>query len=144
MKKIIIICCLIACGYTQKNNSAYKDAHINRMRAIDEMTYEIVRDGSGECPIDGQTVSIYYIMWIDNDGVPGLEIDNSYNRKIPFTFMLGRNIMDLWEPTIKKMTTGSIYRLYIPHSLGYGKRGIPGKIPSSANLIVDIELVRIQ
>ena len=41
------------------------------------------------------------------------------------------------------MTAGSTWELYIPASLAYGERGVPGVIPANAVLVFKVELIDI-
>ena len=116
----------------------------NRTQLINGISYEIIQEGSGNSPVNGQSVSIHYTAWIDNNGSPDAKIDSSKDRNLAVTFQLGKNILSMWEDIIKIMSVGAVYRIYIPSEQGYGALGVPGKVPANSNLIFDIELVNVE
>ncbi|KAK2961401.1 putative FK506-binding protein 2 [Blattamonas nauphoetae] len=70
------------------------------------------------------------------------EFDSSYERDQPFQFRLGQGmVIKGWDEGLQSMCIGEKRRLYIPASLGYGKRGVPPSIPANSDLVFDVELV---
>lgn len=43
-----------------------------------------------------------------------------------------------------RMCLGEKRRLFIPSSMGYGKHGMPPKIPADADLVFDVELIKLE
>lgn len=103
--------------------------------------YKIVeKEGKGDSA-DGKTVTVHFVGSL----IDGREFDNSYTRNEPFTFKLGEGkSIPGFEEGIASMRKGEKCRLLIPSSLGYGPRGVSGRIPPFATLIFDVELIDIK
>ena len=159
MKKIIMLSLLtiitfLTASETNKAQTTEKIDKINkadktekkeptRLQTAEGIGYEILQEGIGDSPVDGQKVSIHYTGWVNDNGIPGNKIDSSKDRNLPVKFELGRNIIKGWDNIIRLMKPGAIYRIYIPSSLGYGSKGLPGIVPPNSSLIFDIELLKI-
>ncbi|MCQ2252186.1 MAG: FKBP-type peptidyl-prolyl cis-trans isomerase [Bacteroidales bacterium] len=104
--------------------------------------YKIVsKAGDGKQTAEGKTVTVHFVGSL----IDGSEFDNSYKRNEPFTFQLGAGkSIPGFEEGIASMTKGEKCRLIMPSTLGYGSRGVSGRIPPFATLIFDIELVDIK
>nr|MCR5455947.1 FKBP-type peptidyl-prolyl cis-trans isomerase [Bacteroidales bacterium] len=104
--------------------------------------YKIIKkEGTGSETAAGKTVTVHFV----GSFIDGREFDNSYTRKEPFTFQLGKGkSIPGFEEGIASMRKGEICRLIIPSTLGYGTRGVRGRIPAFATLIFDVELLDIQ
>lgn len=69
-------------------------------------------------------------------------IESSSTHEGPYNFRFGEGlVMTGWEAGIKGMRKGEKRTLIIPYWLGYGDKGIRGRIPRRATLVYDIELV---
>ncbi len=98
--------------------------------------------GSGEMPAAGQTVTVHYTGWLDEDGVKGRKFDSSVDRGQPFSFKLGvQQVISGWDLGVATMQVGGKRTLIIPAAHGYGARGAGGVIPPGATLIFDVELL---
>lgn len=100
-----------------------------------------VKTGSGPAVKEGDTVSIGYVLTLQN----GTKVDSSYDRKVPFEFKVGG------EGTIKGMSAGVVgmkvggkRKLTIPPNLGYGAQGAGKVVPPNSTLIFEVELVSIK
>ena len=104
--------------------------------------YAEVKVGTGNTPTDGQIAVLHFIGWTESDGK---QFDNSRERSNkPFGFKLGAGqVIRGWEEGVRGMRVGGVRRLIVPGELGYGSRGVPGRIAPDATLIFDIELVGI-
>ncbi|MEQ8818769.1 MAG: FKBP-type peptidyl-prolyl cis-trans isomerase [Sumerlaeia bacterium] len=103
---------------------------------------EILEQGTGPKPQQGQVVAVHYVGTLASDGS---EFDNSRKRGAPIEFPLGvGKVIPGWDQGIAELNQGSKARLTIPYSLGYGERGFPGAIPPRADLIFEVELVDIK
>jgi len=97
----------------------------------------IHKDGNGEIPLPGQTVSVHYTGLLEN----GSQFDSSHDRGQPFSFKLGQGrVIKGWDEALALMSRGEKRTLIIPPDLGYGSRG-KSKIPPNSTLIFEVELV---
>lgn len=102
------------------------------------LQYIILKNGNGDFPKPGQTVSVHYTGTLTN----GSKFDSSVDRGQPISFTLGKGeVIRGWDEGIGMLDKGAKARLIIPHELGYGERGMPPVIPPSSTLIFDVELV---
>lgn len=101
--------------------------------------YKIINKmGYGKDTAAGKTVTVNFVGSL----IDGREFDNTYTTKKPFTFQLGAGkSIPGFEEGIATMHKGEICRLIMPSTLGYGSRGVSGRIPAFATLIFDVELV---
>ena len=161
MKKLIIAgsmvlataVLLIQCKNTKNtinNNKNNNTTHVGgkkmtRTKTTSGLEYEIIQEGSGASPQPGSMVTVHYTGWLDKDGQPsGQPFDSSHNRRQPFTFQIGvQMVIKGWDEGVMTMKIGEKRRLYIPAALGYGSRGAGNVIPGNANLIFDVELISI-
>jgi peptidylprolyl isomerase len=98
--------------------------------------------GTGAAPTAGQSVSVHYTGWLDENGKPGKKFDSSRDRGQPFSFPLGQGrVIRGWDEGVATMKIGGRRTLIIPADLGYGARGAGGAIPPGATLIFDVELL---
>jgi peptidylprolyl isomerase len=98
--------------------------------------------GTGPEPQPGQSVTVQYTGWLDDDGKRGKKFDSSRDRNQPFTFTLGRGeVIQGWDMGVATMHVGGKRTLIIPPEFGYGDRGAGGAIPPGATLIFDVELL---
>jgi peptidylprolyl isomerase len=101
--------------------------------------------GTGPEAKSGQTVSVHYTGWLDQNGQPGKQFDSSRDRGQPLSFGLGaRQVIAGWDQGVAGMKVGGKRRLVIPPDLGYGARGAGGVIPPNATLIFDVELMGVR
>jgi peptidylprolyl isomerase len=101
--------------------------------------------GSGPEPKAGQSVSVHYTGWLDQNGRKGTKFDSSRDRGQPFSFTLGQGqVIAGWDQGVATMKAGGKRTLVIPPELGYGARGAGGVIPPNATLIFEVELLGTQ
>jgi len=98
--------------------------------------------GTGDSPKTGQTVTVHYTGWLDENGVKGEKFDSSRDRGKPFSFKLGvQQVISGWDQGVATMQPGGQRTLIIPPEHGYGQRGAGSVIPPGATLIFDVELI---
>jgi len=104
-----------------------------------------VKVGNGEEAEIGKTVNVHYTGWLYDENAPdkkGKKFDSSYDRKEPFSFMLGAGrVIKGWDKGVQGMKVGGQRTLIIPPSMAYGAKGAGGVIPPDATLIFDVELI---
>jgi len=141
---------LVGCSSTKEEE---KDT-IKPIQEVQSMTkqtmpsgleFEILQEGSGESPQQGQQVTVHYTGWLRNDdGSLGDKFDSSIDRGEPFTFPIGAGyVIKGWDEGVMGMKVGEKRRLIIPAELGYGSRGAGGVIPPNATLVFDVELLKV-
>jgi len=124
-----------------------KPAEAYDITGIEEQTtesgikyYKLHEVEEGVNPVDGQTVSMHYALYLAD----GKKLDSSWDRGQPLGFQLGvGQVIPGWEEGVKLMKIGEKMRMILPSSLGYGEQG-NGPVPPNAELIFDMELVGVQ
>jgi FKBP-type peptidyl-prolyl cis-trans isomerase FkpA len=102
--------------------------------------------GKGPVAGPGSTVTIHYTGWLYAPHAPKLR-GNKFDSSIgaaPYSFKVGAgSVIRGWEEGIKGMRVGGKRQLIVPASMGFGKDGL-GPVPSTANLLFEIELVDVK
>jgi FKBP-type peptidyl-prolyl cis-trans isomerase FkpA len=105
------------------------------------LKYEELKEGTGEAAKKGDKVEVHYTGWLKD----GKKFDSSVDRGQPFGFTLGAGmVIKGWDEGVQGIKVGGKRKLYIPPELGYGQRGAGGVIPPNADLIFEVELLRIK
>lgn len=92
-------------------------------------------------PTRGAKLSMHYTGVLAKDGK---KFDSSRDRGQPFTFTIGvGQVIQGWDQGVMKMSLGERAELHIPSQMGYGAQGAGGAIPPNADLIFDVELLKI-
>ena len=109
------------------------------------LRYEDHVVGEGNEAVAGKRVKVHYTGWLNEMDRKGKKFDSSLDRGQPFSFPLGAGrVIKGWDEGVLGMRVGGKRTLYIPSSLGYGKRGAAGAIPPDADLIFDVEVLGVQ
>jgi len=101
------------------------------------LQYEIMQNVEGKKPNKNSVVRVNYVGTF-LDGRPFDSSSEEGGAYIPL-----ENVIPGWTEGLMLMSPGSIYRLYIPSKLAYGKDGIQGVIPAYSTLIFVVELIDI-
>jgi len=107
------------------------------------LQYQVITEAQENAaqPKAGQTVTVHYTGWLDEDGKHGEKFDSSVDRNDKFSFVIGVGmVISGWDEGVLAMKVGEKRRLFIPSKLGYGEQGAGGVIPPNADLIFDVEL----
>ena len=108
---------------------------------MNNLGIEILKQGTGEEAKNDDQVIVNYVGTLQN----GTKFDSSYDRGVPFQFILGAGqVIQGWEKGILGMKVGEKRKLTIPPELGYGSQGAgDGVIPPNATLYFEVELLQI-
>ncbi len=104
------------------------------------LQYKIIQPGNGAKPSENDFVTL---------SIVGQKIDGSvfYDSKAPGNKPINIRInatLDGWKQALLQMQTGSIWELYIPGALAYGRVGWQDKVMPGETLIYKINLLSIQ
>jgi FKBP-type peptidyl-prolyl cis-trans isomerase len=106
------------------------------------LKYVEIRAGDGPAAKAGDVVEVHYTGWLKSNGK---KFDSSVDRDEPFPFPLGaRRVVKGWDEGVAGMKVGGKRRLFIPSALAYGPEGSPPDIPPNADLVFDVELLKIR
>ena len=106
------------------------------------LKYFDIKAGDGKEAKVGTVVEVHYTGWLQKDGT---KFDSSLDRKKPFSFVLGGGeVIKGWDEGVAGMKTGGKRKLTIPAKLGYGERGAGTAIPPNADLVFEVELLKIK
>lgn len=99
-------------------------------------------EGTGAEAKAGDEVTVQYVLV---DYKSGKEIEASWDRGEPFTFVLGTGgVIPGWDLGVQGMKVGGRRELIIPPQLAYGAEGSPPTIKPNATLIFVIDLVSVK
>jgi FKBP-type peptidyl-prolyl cis-trans isomerase FkpA len=103
--------------------------------------------GSGQLAVTGSTVTVNYTGWLFSPKGPqqhGARFDSSYDTNKPVTFKVGAGtVIKGWDEGVRGMKVGGKRTLIVPAAMGFGKEGL-GPVPSTSNLIFDVELIDVK
>lgn len=106
------------------------------------LRYVDTKVGTGEAAVAGKKVTVHYLGVLQKNSK---KFDTSLDRNEPFQFPLGAGrVIKGWDEGVVGMKIGGKRTLYIPHALGYGTRGAGGVIPPLADLVFDVELLKVE
>ena len=105
--------------------------------------YEDLIVGHGTRAVPGKIATIHLIMWSDDNGVKGDQIYDSYkDSENPLSFKVGtKKMADGLNIGVTGMKVGGKRRLHVPSNLN--PKVTSGPFPANANLIFEVELLKI-
>ena len=98
------------------------------------LQYEVLQEGQGAKPSATDTVTVNYRGTL----IDGKEFDSGNGISFPLN-----RVIPGWTEGVQLMKEGAKYRFYIPSELAYGERGAGSDIPPNADLIFEVELVKV-
>jgi peptidylprolyl isomerase len=106
------------------------------------LMYEELKEGTGPAAKPGDTVSVHYTGTLKSNGK---KFDSSLDRNEPFEFKLGAGmVIKGWDEGVQGIKVGGKRKLTIPAKLAYGERGAGNVIPPNADLVFEVELLKIK
>ena len=105
------------------------------------LRYIVTQEGDGITkPNRGQPVAIHYRGTFRD----GTYLDDSFKNNDTYKFPAGKaQVVPGLDQAVLDMSKGEKRTLIIPYWLGYGEKGVQGKIPAQTTLIFEVELVDV-
>jgi len=73
------------------------------------------------------------------------EFESTRKHGVPFRFQIGLGeVIKGWDHAIVRMSLGERAMINVPAMLAYGAEGMGDKIPPNADLVFDVELLKIE
>lgn len=105
------------------------------------LKYQDLEVGGGSEARAGDMVDVHYTGWL----ATGVKFDSSMDRGQSFQFKLGSGVVIKgWDEGIAGMRVGQKRKLMVPNHLAYGKRAVLDLVPPGADLVFEIELLRVR
>ena len=140
---IIIIIAAVGLYFISKGGFK-KETMEPSQNQISGLEITTLKEGSGIQAKAGDIVSVNYTGTFEDGEAFDSNIDPAFGHVAPFIFTLGQGMVILgWDQGVLGMKIGEKRKLVIDSSLAYGDSGIPGAIPPKANLIFEVELLKI-
>ncbi len=144
MKRFSYLLILLGLILLQPSCSVFKSLGISKaqdtLTTASGLKYIIRQEGKGELPKPEALLKVHYTGKLLNDTV----FDSSYERKRPFTFVLGKGkVIKGWDEGFALLKQGTKATFIIPPNLAYGGRAT-GKIPANSTLVFDVELMEVK
>jgi len=135
--------CVLGCETSNSAESTMQEIKVDPdAKEIENgLRYKDNAPGTGDSAKPGHALTVHYTGMLM---VNGKKFDSSLDRGTPFTVTLGEGrVIKGWEKGLAGMKVGGKRRLYIPSEMAYGARGAGRDIPPNADLVFDVELLKI-
>lgn len=101
-----------------------------------------LRPGKGRIAEPGDMVTVHFELFLPD----GKKVESSRDKGKPYRFLLGGGLsVKGWDKGIAGARVGSIRKIVVPPSLGYGARGSEdGKIPPNTTLTFVVEVLKVE
>lgn len=103
------------------------------------LQYRVLQEGNGISPKEDDFVMVHYRGTFTD----GEEFDSSYSRGEPQRLQTD-GVIKGWTEALQMMKKGSKWEIFVPPDLGYGRNGMPPKIPPNSVLVFEIELLSVE
>jgi peptidylprolyl isomerase len=129
----------VGCGGTHADDKAGSSGDEKVITTGSGLQYVDLKEGSGAEAKPGKTVEVFYTGWLKS----GKKFDSNVGGR-PLSFKLGGGeVIKGYDEGVTGMKVGGKRKLLIPGKLGYGEKGAGGVIPPNADLIFEVELVKV-
>jgi FKBP-type peptidyl-prolyl cis-trans isomerase len=137
---IVVFALLTTCSPKVEKQETKVDPYAGYNTFTSGMRYLDKNEGSGSPLINGQKVTVHYIVRLEDGSVQ----EDTYKMSKPFTFELGdESMLRGVNEGIAGMKKGGKRILVIPPELAYGSRSIK-QIPANSTLIFELEILDIK
>jgi FKBP-type peptidyl-prolyl cis-trans isomerase len=128
--------------YTEGEGGVAQDVPKDQQKVVKKdsgLEYVELRIGSGGKVGIGSVVKVIYTGTLRD----GKQFDSNVG-KDPYEVTVGEGrVIQGWEEGLQGMRQGGKRKLIIPYKLAYGEAGRPPRIPPKADLIFQIEVVKV-
>jgi FKBP-type peptidyl-prolyl cis-trans isomerase len=142
MRFVLVAMALVVAGArTGAADDAKPDPEPKEVKLESGLKYQDLKVGTGATAKKGYTVTVHYTGWLAKDKK---KFDSSKDRNEAFVFELGAGkVIKGWDEGVAGMKVGGKRKLMIPAKLGYGARGAGAVIPPNADLVFEVELLKL-
>jgi FKBP-type peptidyl-prolyl cis-trans isomerase FkpA len=137
----VLVLGFLALGMASASSDPKPEPEPETVKTASGLQYQDLKAGTGDEARAGQVVEVHYTGWLAKDKS---KFDSSHDRRTPFSFKLGAGaVIKGWDEGVAGMKVGGKRKMIIPAKLAYGERGAGGVIPPNAELIFEVELLKI-
>jgi peptidylprolyl isomerase len=141
MHRIGLFLLVASCLWLAQGSRAVAQTEKKLVTTTSGLQYEELKEGTGPAAKAGDTVSVHYTGTLKSNGK---KFDSSVGGE-PFEFKLGAGmVIKGWDEGVAGIKVGGKRKLIIPAALAYGKRGAGADIPPDADLVFEVELLKIK
>ncbi len=126
-------------------NKYFAENNLQPQKTATGLYYIIEKEGNGDVIGKEKIVTVNYTGSLLDGTKFDSNTDPEFGHTDPFTFVTGPKgqVIPGWNQGVQLLKNGGKARLFVPSTLGYGKRG-QGRIPADACLIFDIEVLKVE